>query len=241
MAMGTDAEFPLSPSGPPRSVSRFVSDTLRDAILEGTLRGGTRLVIATLAQQLQVSSTPLRDALQDLAHEGLVVLDSRRGAVVRHVGYEEVASLYEIREMVEPLVTARAATRISAAELGELEVIQARMSGEVEFGQWNQLNSNFHMLVAQAAKWDESLEGLTRSLVARCALHVSVSADADVNQEGAEFWRREIARSHAEHQSIIDACAAHDADRAGAAMKDHINATFVNIQRFQRAGEARAD
>lgn len=238
MATGLDREFQLPRSGPPpRSVSRFVCDTLRGAILDGTLRGGTRLVIATLAQQLQVSSTPLRDALHDLAHEGLVVLDARRGAVVRNVDYTEVVDIYEIREVIEPLVTSRAARKISGEELRELEDLQRRMSEESEFGRWNQLNDRFHTLIAQAAKWDDSLEDLTRSLVARCALHVSVAADIETTGAGLEFWQHEITRSHTEHQSIIDACAAQDPERAAAAMKEHIQATFENIRRFHHEME----
>lgn len=241
MATGPDTQPYLSLSGPPpRSMSQFARDSLRAAILDGTLRGGTRLVIATLAQQLQVSSTPLRDALQDLAHEGLVVLDSRRGAIVRNVDFAEVANLYDIREMVEPQLTSRAAQKISAAELRELEDIQRSMSEEAEFGRWNQLNDRFHALIAQAAKWDDSMEFLTKALVARCALHVSVAADLTTDRTGAEFWRREIARSQAEHQLIIDACAARDSERAAAAMKDHIQATFANIRHFNetRGGAA---
>lgn len=223
------------PTLPPQSMSEFAYSSLRAAILDGTLRGGSRLVIATLAKQLEVSSTPLRDALHDLAHEGLVVMDARRGAEVRVVDLEEVTNLYEIRGIIEPLLSGRAATRITPTELESLNELQKHMSIETDFGRWNQFNDGFHAGLAKAAKWDESLESLTRSLHARGAIHVGLAVNFEFKQHNAEFWRHEISRSAHEHQEILDACTRGDADAASAAMRTHIQATFENIKRLHES------
>ena len=74
----------------PRTNYEFARQTLRAEILEGRLGPGTKLIQTELAARLDVSTTPVREALQDLAREGLVLLDPHRGAFVRELSLDEV-------------------------------------------------------------------------------------------------------------------------------------------------------
>src|SRR5512133_2531147 len=85
-------------------------DELREAILAGAL-----LRAEPLAERLQTSRTPVREALILLAREGLVDIEPRRGAVVRQFDAADLADLYDVRALIEPYAAERAATRIGAA------------------------------------------------------------------------------------------------------------------------------
>nr|WP_239029305.1 GntR family transcriptional regulator [Pseudonocardia acidicola] len=86
---------------------------LSEAMLSGGLEPGVRLVMDALAAQLEISRTPVRDALHRLEREGLIEPAGRRGYVVRRLGPDEIRQLYEIRMAVEVFAAAR------VAELGE--------------------------------------------------------------------------------------------------------------------------
>jgi len=73
-----------------RTAHEFVKESLRRAILRGDLSGGERLIQADLATMLNVSTTPVREALRDLATEGLITLDRHRGGVVREPDWAEI-------------------------------------------------------------------------------------------------------------------------------------------------------
>src|SRR4051812_24238650 len=95
-------------------------DELREAILASSLPPGARLRSEPLAEQLQTSRTPVREALILLAREGLVDIEPRRGAVVRAFDAADLADLYDVRALIEPYAARRAATRIAAAGVARL-------------------------------------------------------------------------------------------------------------------------
>jgi DNA-binding GntR family transcriptional regulator len=132
-----------------RTAHEFVRDTLRQAILRGTLPGGTHLIQADIAQQLAVSTTPVREALRDLATEGLIKLDAHRGAIVHALEYEEVREIYGIRRILEPEAMRRAVRTIKPATLEQAKLLQERMESERDAGTWADLNREFHGLLAQ--------------------------------------------------------------------------------------------
>jgi len=100
-----------------------VADALRSAILDGSIAAGSSLVEADLAERFEVSRGPIRDALRDLAREGLVVDLPRRGSVVSTLSFTDIQEVYEVREGLEAaavkLVVARAADQ-EIAELADL-------------------------------------------------------------------------------------------------------------------------
>lgn len=95
----------------PQTRSEWVDGRLRNAILRGDFAPGDSLVISTLAEQLGVSATPLREALRNLASEGLVVLQSHGSARVAQVDLHEANEIYELRCVLEPLALERAVAK----------------------------------------------------------------------------------------------------------------------------------
>src|SRR5262249_59318784 len=85
------------------------ADALRDAIVDGRLQPGERLRTVALAESLNLSRTPVREALVQLEREGLVEIVPRRGAVVRAFANEDLLDLYEVRAVLEAAAARRAA------------------------------------------------------------------------------------------------------------------------------------
>jgi Mn-dependent DtxR family transcriptional regulator len=75
--------------------------SIKEQVLEGTFREGTRLTEEQLANQLGISRSPVREALNRLEAEGLISIESRRGAYVKEFSRKEVSDLYEFREVLE--------------------------------------------------------------------------------------------------------------------------------------------
>ncbi|GAA3656047.1 GntR family transcriptional regulator [Lentzea atacamensis] len=93
---------------PPASRTDFVLESIKEAILNGKLKPGQALVETDLAATLNVSKTPVREALKTLAGSGLVVMSPYKGAAVRTVDAEMAASVYDVRMLLEPEALRRA-------------------------------------------------------------------------------------------------------------------------------------
>src|SRR5512144_3454948 len=94
-----------------RSLQQQIHDRLLGQILRGELGPGERISPPVIAAALGVSITPVRDAVNQMAAEGLVMVTPRRGTVVSPVSIRDIEELYEIRLMLEPEAAERAAGR----------------------------------------------------------------------------------------------------------------------------------
>jgi len=110
---------PLFPES--QSLVDRVGHAVRRAILEGRLRPGETLSISDLAADLGVSHSPVREALQQLAGQGLILLRPARTAVVAPLDLSELEEIYRLRELVEVDALGRAAAQLSATDIEVLE------------------------------------------------------------------------------------------------------------------------
>ncbi len=99
---------PSLAGGQPPTLTEWADQRLRESIMRGDFGPGDALVISTLAEQLGLSATPLREALRKLASEGLVVLQSHGSARVAEVDIHEANEIYELRLILEPMALERA-------------------------------------------------------------------------------------------------------------------------------------
>lgn len=104
-----------------RPLRDLVFETLREAILDGHLPPGERLMEVQLAEELGVSRTPVREAMRRLELEGFIVMLPRRGAYVADMSSKDIAEVFEIRSALESLAAGLAAERITEQEMDELE------------------------------------------------------------------------------------------------------------------------
>jgi DNA-binding GntR family transcriptional regulator len=194
----------------------FVRETLRHAILNGELPGGSRLIQAKIATDLEVSTTPVREALRDLAADGLIHLVAHRGGIVRGTDMKEMQEIYDLRCLLEPYCMRLAAEQISDAELGEAEELQARMEGmDCSVGEWVELNRRFHAILIDACR-SPRLMAMVNGLRDAAAIYVGL---------GLRSAPDHLSTSHAEHRALLDACRSRDPEAAAAALAHHLKGT----------------
>lgn len=210
-----------------RTAREFVYETLRRAILRGSIAVETRIVQADVAKQLQVSTTPVREALRDLAAEDLVRIDPHRGAIVRGLDLEEVAEIYELRMLLEPVSIRKAAARITDEQVERAERLYVQMAEEVDPGTWGELNRDFHAIFAEAA--DSSyLSKILGMLRDSATSYVRISI---------ELRPEQAHQANREHRELLDACQDKNADAAAEVVARHLEGTWKTIVRGQQGAQ----
>jgi DNA-binding GntR family transcriptional regulator len=218
----------LEVASPRITAHELVLDTLRRSILGGALPGGTRLVQADIASQLSVSTTPVREALRDLATEGLVVFRPHIGAVVRELNLNELVELYEIRKSLEPLAIRRAATQISDDELAAAAELASQMELETDPAAWAELNRKFHALLEDAAQ-APFIKSVLKGVQDIAAIYVAHSLIGQPSR---------ILSGNSEHQALLAALRRRDGDAAADLLVEHLDATLQSILKAQAGTSA---
>lgn len=189
-------------------------------IVEGSYLPGQRLIEQRIAEELNVSRTPVREAFRRLETAGLIVVERNRGAEVRSISRQELVDLYELRSRLEALATERAAERVTADELDLMEEAVVGFASAValaksydqdtvrEIARWNR---KFHDQILASAR-HQRLEELLRLVVAAPLVFRSFQ------KSGQE----DFLRSDRFHRLILHALRVGDADRAGHLMMEHI-------------------
>jgi DNA-binding GntR family transcriptional regulator len=198
-----------------RTAHEQVRDVLRHDITTGKLPGGARLIQTEIAAQLGFSITPVREALRDLATEGLVRFDPHRGAVVRQVGVSEMREIYEMRRRLEPLVVERAVDRIRPDQLEHARGLHDAMLVETDPDRWMALNREFHYVFLDACGWPRLASTVKQ-------LHASAGPYVTLTMRFRPDYRT---RANQEHGQMLDAFEQRDVDRVVALMTQHMDIT----------------
>lgn len=209
-----------------RTAHELVRDTLRRSILNGTLAGGTRLVQAEIAAQLQMSTTPVREALRDLAADGLIRIDPHRGGIVHTVDAEEFREIYEIRRILEPYAMRLASDRVEPAELEAAGDLVAAMRDEQDPGAWAELNWRFHRTLVLAAR-SPRLTAIVNGMQDAAALYVAGSIRRTPGR---------IAQGNLEHEALLDALRRGDPETAATLAGRHLEGTAAAFEQAASAG-----
>jgi len=139
---------------PHRTKQEFVYRTLRRAIMQCELAPGERLVIDELARRLGVSAIPVREALQTLQSEGLVLNVPHVGATVAPISRESIIEVFTVLEGLEVVAAREAARRASAEDvdgLGEIVEGMDRAMAADRYEEWADLNTRFHLALSRLA------------------------------------------------------------------------------------------
>ena len=135
----------------PVTAQASITEQLRRAITGGELAAGTRLVQSELAKMLQVSITPVREALRELIAEGIVDFDAFRSAVVHTPTQAELDEVHEIRARLIPMSIERGIAHITPVELERAKQLATIMESTDDRTAWTALNREFHQVLDGAA------------------------------------------------------------------------------------------
>jgi DNA-binding GntR family transcriptional regulator len=218
----------------PRQVlHQEVAVRLRQRIVEGHLAPGAKLNERELSELLQVSRTPLREAIKMLAAEGLVELLPNRGAVVAQMSEQDVADTFEVIAGLEGQSGELAAQRINEAELAEIRALHYEMLAahtRRDLPTYYRLNAQIHTRINAAAA-NRVLTQTWATVNARLqALRFRSNFDA-------AKWKRAVK----EHEQMVELLAARDAAGMRALMVRHLLHKRDAVLELMRSGTLHGD
>ncbi|WP_274651270.1 GntR family transcriptional regulator [Paenibacillus humicola] len=114
-----------------QSLSKEIVHYMKLSILNGIWSPGDRIVETKLAKELGISQTPVREAINRLAGEGIITILPNKGAVVRNLTARDIFEIYSIRAVIEGLAIRLATLRADAADISELERFFGKMKEKV--------------------------------------------------------------------------------------------------------------
>jgi DNA-binding GntR family transcriptional regulator len=187
---------------------------LEEAILQGKIKQGDRLIEEELAGKLGISRAPIREALRMMQKEGLIVISPRKGAFVNSISPEDIAEIYEVSSALEGLAVKLFCTRCTEEELASLRQLYADMEEQVkkaDMVQYRKLNRKFHEALIQGSR--------NKRIKEICGvLQKQISWFQNMNLT----LQSRMGVSLQEHRQIIAAFLAKDPEAAGQAASEHI-------------------
>jgi DNA-binding GntR family transcriptional regulator len=210
--------------------SQRVADILAERILSGELRPGERIKQDELAEELDISRIPVRDALRILETRGLVALKANAGARVTQLTIKDMDLSYRIREMLEPMLLAESIPNLTDADIEEMAAVKTKLDRIEDLDDYLPLSREFHWL---------AFSGHDAPLLAQI-----VERLWDTTQSYRLAYARlslqepeRMATMRAERGLLFDAIAARDVDLAPGLLATHIRRTHVGLLKFAHLHE----
>lgn len=223
----------------PQKLHERIYLTLRTSILSGQFKLGDRLTESKLAKQLQVSRTPVREAIRRLQQEQLLTLDSPDGVTIVEISLDSAIHLYDCRIALEQLAVTGACCHITSTQLQALEqnllASEAALKEQINSHQWSvseeasydlkqlALNYEFHRLIAESSQnpWLISLLDQLSNQVKLLRLQI-LQVPIDVESIQMEHWQ------------LFQAIKNHDIETATQSIKEHLELSKKRVvQVFQ--------
>ena len=220
----------LVASQPPnasQSLHDEAADTLRTRIFAGELAPGSFLDEVALCESLQISRTPLREALKVLTAEGLVRHEPRRGCFVNQVTEQDLDDIFPVIALLEGRCAWEAARNATDADMAALEVWHERLNSHAAAGRINEYyaaNFAIHEAIITLAnnRWlEQTITGLRK--IVKLARLQQLHAPGRLEQ------------SLAEHMAVFAALKARDCEGADAAMRTHLTRQRIALRELARS------
>jgi DNA-binding GntR family transcriptional regulator len=213
----------LSPVVQPGLLADRVFDTIHAAIMSGDLPAGTQLKVRDIADQVQTSVMPVREAIRRLEESGLAVREPHKGAVVKSLSMTELVHTYEVRTLLEVEAARLGGTNITAADCAVMRDIYGQLEIAVDKGDVvASLNCDEAMLtVLYQAGSNPVLMEIIRGLWQRCRPYKIRGAHRAHDQADRSLWEFQ--------PRLIEAAAANDADKTAEITRESMIAAKVRI------------
>ncbi len=199
------------------SLREQIEQRVRDAILDGDLRTGERIVESTLAEQLGVSRAPVREALSALERDGLITLIPRRGYFVAEFSPSDIEEVYGLRSILEVGALPLVIENLSSTDVAEFQALIDAFAQAVQAGQMRSeivnLDLAFHGLICRKAN-NSRLFSAWRSMRLQTGMLIGLTSQTkyDYPEQPVEL-----------HQCILDAIVERDLEAASSLLHAHIS------------------
>lgn len=197
-----------------RPIREIVFMELKKAIFDGRIKEGEHLVENTIAEKMNVSRTPVREALRQLEAEGLVVNIPRRGAIVKGITLQDAEEIYDLREVLEGLTTRLACRNRTEEDINRLNDIlnlMAEAIKEEDYCKYLNLHKGYNDIILNSSS-NKRLQSMMKNIYEHLASLRSVSL---YNKD-----RRVLAIE--EHRQIVNAIEKRDEVRAEKLAREHV-------------------
>ena len=209
-----------------KPLREIVFETMREAIINGDLAPGERLMEAQLAEEMGVSRTPVREAIRKLELEGFVAMIPRKGAYVADYSIKDITDVFEIRAALESLAAGLACERITDEELDELQVLVVRVAAikDNDLEELVKVDTEFHDRIYKASR-NSRLEQMISNLREQIQRFRSTSLASPGR----------IKDTLEEHKGIVDAIADRNITLAQKLASEHVeNAEQIFLENFSK-------
>jgi len=197
-----------------KPLRELVFESLREAIIQGRLKPGERLMEMQLADEMGVSRTPVREAIRKLELEGFVVMIPRKGAFVAGISVKDIVDVFEVRAALEALAAGLASERITADELEELErsLVQiGELSDKDNVGAIVENDINFHDIIYKACRNQRLIQ-----IITHLKEQIQRFRTTSLSQPGR------LRDALVEHRGIVEAISDRNAEVAQNLAREHI-------------------
>lgn len=211
--------------GRPTTAERMVHRILQQRILDGALRPGERIDLDAIARELQVSRTPVRTALRQLESEGLVTIYPHRSVVVSELSADDLEHIYTVRISLEGLAVRLSIPHVRPEQIDEMRGIQRELIEVVQTGNlplYAEKDRAFHSALYKASD-NPFLCKLIDDLRKASLRFLTVYASVERLPTALE-----------EHEAIISAVEAHDAERIALLIEENLQRTCQVAAAFLR-------
>ncbi|MDR3229983.1 MAG: GntR family transcriptional regulator [Synergistaceae bacterium] len=210
-----------------KPIRELVYEYLKNAIGSGEISSGERLNESELAVKLNVSRTPIREAIRMLEADGLVESLPRRGVVVRNIDISEIIEIYMIRQALEVMVFRSAALRITPEELEKarrcIQEAESRLTGK-KLEEYFLINELFTNTIVEAGRLPR-----VKQLIASYRDQLRRYRKVTLSDPGRQ---QEVIRQHSE---ILGAIEAREIERVGALVFEHLEGALEVCKRYRSA------
>lgn len=205
------------------TTSDYVYYELRSQILKKELKAGQRLPEIATSKRLDVSRTPVREALRRLANDGIVQLTPNGGARLIKPSKQEIEDTYEVRDHLESLAISKAAERITPLQICRLEEqIQAeeKVFAEKNLESYLEINNDFHKIIAESSG-NPVLADYVNNVLSRTYVYMVFY------ETFFDFYNNP---SLDEHRSILNALSEHNQKKAVRLIHEHLSRSIQGLK-----------
>jgi len=195
--------------------TQVVVEVLREKILSGEIAAGEPLRQSALAEQLNVSRIPVREALLQLEAEGLVKFEPHKGATATELSVEQVTELFELRALIEADLLTKAIPKLEDEDLLKaekvLDELESAFKHDDAVGTWSELNTRFHTCLYSPAGRPHTLE-VVHGLNTNCDRYIRLQL----------LLAGGIPQAEQDHRELLSLCKNGDIDKAVKLLRAHI-------------------